>query len=287
MIVDAHVHIWDPTRADYAWFGPWMGELERRVGLDEILPQVAERGIDAVVLVQAADDPRDTDVMLDAAASESRVAGVVAYSPLDEPARLAVHLERFAADPRVVGLRNLVHEHPAAWLERPVIEESFALLAAAGLPLDVPTADHVALGQVAGIAARHPDLPLVIDHLGKPPVGRDAAARAAWRELAAACAAQPNVVAKLSGLYSSTGDLAAWTVDEVRPFVEDALELFGPDRLLYGGDWPISEFAGGYARTWDAATEFLAPLSADERAAILGGTATRVYSLPAPTSGAS
>lgn len=81
----------------------------------------------------------------------------------------------------------------------------------------------------------------------------------------------------MSGLYSASGALDSWTTDEVRPFVEDALELFGPDRLMYGGDWPISLLAGGYARTWEACLELLAPLDPDDRAAVLGGTAARFY----------
>jgi len=287
MIIDAHLHIWDPTRADYPWFGPWMGDLERPIGFPEIAPQLAARGIGGAVLVQAADDARDTRNMLEAADAEACVLGVVAYSPLDDAVRLAADLESYAADPRVVGIRNLIHEHDRAWLDRPEIETGLALLARAQMPLDFPVNDPAALRQLAGIARRHPELPLVLDHLGHPPIGLPPAAHEEWRELVAACAAAPNVTAKLSGLYSATGDLAAWTTDGIRPFVDDALDLFGPDRLIYGGDWPISELAGGYPRTWAAVGELLEPLSPAEREAILGGTATRVYALPTPTTGAS
>jgi L-fuconolactonase len=279
VIVDAHVHVWDPAAASYDWLGPGMGDLDRAVSFDEIDQTLASLGIDGVVLVQAADDARDTDLMLAVAARTPRILGVVAWSPLDEPARLAADLERFAVDPLVVGVRNLLHERPASWLDRPEVIAGLGVLERAGLPLDFPTTGPAALSSLAEIAARHPGLPVVIDHLGKPPIGGDRAARVAWRELLAECARHPLVVAKLSGLYSSVGALASWSVDAVRPFVEDALELFGPGRLLYGGDWPISELAGGYARTWSAMTELLAPLTAVDRDAVLGGTAARVYGL--------
>lgn len=280
MIVDAHLHVWDLGRAAYAWMGPGMGDLHRTVTFDEIVPALAARGVDAVVLVQSADERGDTDHLLEVATANAIVAGVVAWSPLDEPERLAADLAAFADDPRVVGIRNLVHERPAAWFASDAVERGLAVLAEHAVPLDVPTNGFAALDRVAEIAAAHPSLPIVVDHLGKPPIGGDRAAHAAWRAALAACARHPNVVAKLSGLYAATGPLDAWTVDAVRPFVDDALDLLGPDRLLYGGDWPISLLAGGDERSWDAVQQLLAPLAPGERAAILGGTAARVYRIP-------
>jgi len=279
VIIDAHVHVWDPSRASYPWLGAGMGDLDRTIGFDEILPALTERGISGAVLVQASDDARDTEVMRRAAAEHPEVVGIVAWSPLDGPRQLAADLERFAADPLIVGVRNLVHEHPQEWLDRPEVEQGFALLAEHDLPLDFPTSDPAALSALPGIGARHPGLRIVIDHLGKPPVGGSPQERAAWRRLIAACAQNPRTVAKVSGLYSARGPRDAWTVDQVRPFVDDALELFGPGSLIYGGDWPISELAGGYARTWDATVDMLSGLDPLARAAILGGTASRVYGL--------
>lgn len=281
MIIDAHLHVWELSRARYPWLTPEIGDLHRSIGFDEIAPVLRERGIDAAVLVQASDEAEDTEVMRAAAAQHPEIVGIVAWSPLDDPARLADDLSRFAADPLVVGIRNLVHEHPPAWLDRPVVEQGLALLAAHDVPIDFPTADPSALAALPGIGLRHPDLRIVVDHLGKPPIGGDATDRASWRALLAECAHNPAVVAKVSGLYSASGDLAAWTRETVRPFVEDALELFGPDRLLYGGDWPISELAGGYARTWEAIDGLLSELDSDARDAVLGGTAQRIYGLDA------
>ncbi|WP_346158740.1 amidohydrolase family protein [Streptomyces roseiscleroticus] len=118
---------------------------------------------------------------------------------------------------------------------------------------------------------------MVVDHLGKPPVGGGPGDRARWRRLIAAAARHPRVHAKLSGLYAASGPLGSWTTEEVRPFVEDALELFGPGRLMYGGDWPVSLLAGGYARCWEACLELLSPLSPGDRAAVLGAAAAGFY----------
>lgn len=277
MIVDAHLHVWDLERAQYPWLTPEIGDLYRSIGFDEIAPVLRERGIDGAVLVQASYEADDTTVMLAAAADHPEIVGIVAWSPLDDPDRLRADLDRFTAEPLIVGVRNLVHEHPPEWLDRPDVEEGFALLAAAGRPLDFPTSGPTALVALPGIGARHPELRLVIDHLGKPPIGQGEDARDEWRSLLAAAAANPLTHAKLSGLYASVGGMDSWTADGIRPFIDDALDLFGPTRLMYGGDWPISVLAGGYRRSWEAITSIVAALSPAERAAVLGDTAARFY----------
>jgi L-fuconolactonase len=281
VIIDAHQHVWDLDRADYPWLGPGMGDLHRTVTFEELAPTLGRLGVDGTVLVQAADNAEDTRLMLDVAARHPEVVGVVAWAPLDRPDELPDHLAALRRSPLVVGVRVLIHEREPDWLAQPHVDRGLAELARADLPFDFVTSGPAALAELPGIGARHPDLRIVIDHLGKPPIGQGSAERAAWRSLLADAAANPRTAAKLSGLYSSVGDLADWTVDGVRPFVEDALELFGPDRLLYGGDWPVSLLAGGYERTWAAVTEIVGALSPAERTAILGGTAASVYRLPA------
>ena len=279
MIIDAHVHVWDLERAEYPWMDAGLGDLHRTIGFDEILPTLQREGIQGAVLVQASDEAADTEVMRSAAARHPEILGIVAWSPLDEPARFASDLERFADDPVVVGVRNLVHEHPAAWLDRPEVEQGFAELARHNLPLDFPTATPAALAALPGIGARHPDLTIVIDHLGKPPLGGTPAERDEWHRLLSECARNPRTVAKVSGLYSANGPLDSWTTPELVGYVDDAVQLFGPSRLLYGGDWPIAQLAGGYERSWRAVGQSLEGLSDAERGQVLGGTAQRVYSL--------
>ncbi|WP_262425094.1 amidohydrolase [Brachybacterium sp. Z12] len=163
-----------------------------------------------------------------------------------------------------------MHDEPdAGFLDRPEVARSLDLLAAAGLPLDVPDAFERHMGQVVRVAQRHPGLTVVLDHLGKPPLG-DAEAMGRWQEQLEQIAACPNVVAKVSGLATS-GD------GDFTEAVEHALTLFGPDRLMVGSDWPIAP------RSLDLSSGF-APLLAqvrdrDEPAAraMLHGTAARIY----------
>lgn len=282
MIIDAHQHVWDLDRAEYDWMSPGLGAIHRTVDFSELVPTLDRLGIGGTVLVQAADNAADTDLMLDVAAREPLVKAVVAWVPLDDPVALPARLEELRAQPVVSGIRVLVHEREPRWVEQPAVDSGLALIAGTDLGLDFPTAGFAALAELPGIGSRHPNLRIVVDHLGKPPIGGSADDRAQWRGLLAEAAANPLTHAKLSGLYSSVGELDSWTVDDVRPFVHDALDLFGPDRLMYGGDWPISVLAGGYERTWDALTTILSDLSGDERDAILGGTAAGFYRIDVP-----
>ncbi|MEU6455041.1 amidohydrolase family protein [Streptomyces sp. NPDC047065] len=279
-VVDAHLHVWDPGVAAYDWLGPAMSPLDRAMRFPDARRGLRSAGVDAAVLVQAADNDADTDLMLATAAAHPEVVGVVAWVPLDDPGRARARLAALRGDPHVVGVRTLLHERSDPdWILGPDAGAGLALLAEAGLTFDYPTSSPAALRHLPELAARHPGLRLVVDHLGKPPVGGGREDRAEWRRLIAAAALHPGTHAKVSGLYSASGPLDTWTTAQVRPFVEDALELFGPERLMYGGDWPISLLAGGYARTWESVCELLAPLSPDDRAAVLGGTAARFYRL--------
>ncbi|RMB82359.1 amidohydrolase [Streptomyces shenzhenensis] len=279
-VVDTHLHVWDPGRAAYDWLGPAMSPVDRAMRFRDARPALRTAGVTAAVLVQAADNHADTDLMLATAATNPEVVGVVAWVPLDDPDRARARLAVLRRDPHMVGVRTLLHERSDPdWILGPDAGAGLALLAEAGLTFDYSTSSPAALRHLPELAARHPTLRLVVDHLGKPPVGGGREDRAEWHRLIAAAAKHPRVHAKVSGLYSASGALDAWTTDEVRPYVEDALELFGPERLMYGGDWPISLQAGGYARTWEAVCELLAPLAPDDRAAVLGGTAARFYRL--------
>ncbi|WP_227497133.1 amidohydrolase family protein [Planctomonas psychrotolerans] len=280
MILDAHQHVWDLDRADYPWLGPGMGDLHRTVGFDELAPTLRALGVDGTVLVQAADNAADTTLMLDVAARHPEVVGVVAWAPLDRPDELPAHLDELTRSSLVVGVRTLIHEREPDWLAAPHVDRGLGILADALLPFDFVTSGPRALAELPAIGRRHPDLRIVIDHLGKPPIGGGSAERAEWRSLLTEAAANPLTVAKLSGLYSSVGDLASWTPDGIRPFVDDALEVFGAERLMYGGDWPISLLAGGYERTWRAMTGIVDTLSPTEQGAILGGTAQDFYRIP-------
>lgn len=278
-IIDAHQHVWDLEQAEYAWLGPDAGVLYRDFGMDDIAHEFEAVGVTGTVLVQAADNDDDTDLMFAVADAAPIVLGVVGYVPLHEPERAAERLADLQQRPRFCGVRNLIHDRPDPhWLLRRDVDEGLGLLERAGVPFDVVGILPEHLEAVLAISERHPDLDIVIDHLNKPPIGL--ANHEPWASLMTRVAANPRVRGKVSGLYAATGDPADWTVDAIRPILDHVLDAFGPDRLMYGGDWPVSLIAGGYTRVWAGIDELLGGLDAADRDLILAGTARSFYSLP-------
>jgi L-fuconolactonase len=275
-IIDAHQHVWDPARAEYSWLGPGLEPINRTVTFEEVQPSLVRCGVQATVLVQSADNDEDTNLMLDTAARFPQVAAVVAYAPLADPERTALLAARFEQDPLIVGVRNLIHNIPDPdWLLRADVREGLEVLESAGLAFDLVSVLPRHLEIIPELSARHPRLRMAIDHLSKPPIGTTDGGR--WRTLMAEAARNPLVHAKISGLYAAAGDPASWSLASIRPYIESAVELFGPGRLMYGGDWPISVTAGGYDRIWSDISTVLSELPQGDRDQILGGTAQRFY----------
>jgi len=269
MIIDAHQHVWDLQRSPYAWLGPHVPQWNRTFTFDELQPQLVAAGVGATVLVQSDDHDADTDLMLEVADAHPEVVAVVAYVPLERPAEAADRLARLRRDDRVVGVRNLIHDLPDPdFLLRPDVDEGLGVLEAAGATFDLVSVLPRHLEHVPVLSERHPDLRIVIDHLSKPPIG--AADHEPWWSLIARAAENPRVHAKVSGLYP---------VEDARPFVDRALEVFGPERLMYGGDWPISVVAGTYQQVYDGLRAATAGLSEAESAQLWSGTAERFYAI--------
>jgi L-fuconolactonase len=277
-VIDAHQHVWDPARAVYDWLGPDSAPIDVAMALDELLPELEEAGVDYTVQVQAADNPQDTDVMRDSAARHPQVAGIVGFAPLDDADRTATTLEDWASDSLMVGVRNLIHNHPDPdWLLRPEVDEALGVLEERDVPFDLVAVLPRHLELVPILSERHPRLRMVIDHLAKPPIGL--ASSQPWDGLMAAAAENPRVHAKVSGLYSATEDAGSWTTELIRPYFDRAIELFGVRRLMFGGDWPISVLAGGYTRVWGGLKPLFDGLVESEREWMLGRTAAEFYRL--------
>ena len=269
--VDAHLHIWDLERSAYAWLTPALGELYATFTPEQAQAELEAAGVGAAVLVQAEDSERDTDLMLEAAARHPWIAGVVGWVQLDDPAAAERQLER--RHERLRGVRHLVHDDPRDdFLLLPAVRRSLRLLAERGLPFDVPDAWPRHLAATADLAAALPELRIVVDHLGKPPFGGADWER--WRATLRDVAAQPNTTAKVSGLQVPG---RPFTVDEVRPAWEVALALFGPERLMWGSDWPLTVLTGGYKHAWDVMSSLIGELSPAEQARVHAETARSVY----------
>jgi L-fuconolactonase len=274
--IDSHQHVWDPNRATYDWLTSDLAPIDRVMTFDELEPSLRRAGVDATVLVQSADNDEDTRLMLDVAAVHPEIVGVVAFAPLDRPAEVSAHLAQFRTNSLIVGVRNLIHNIPdPEWLLRPDVDEGLGLLENAGLTFDLVAVLPAHLALVPTLVERHPALRIVIDHLSKPPVGLPDPEP--WWSLIREASASPTVFAKVSGLYSATGDSGSWTPDAIRPFFDHALDCFGSDRLMYGGDWPISVLSGGYDRVWAGLSELFDELPDPDRTNILGDTARAFY----------
>ncbi|MBE9404296.1 amidohydrolase family protein [Brachybacterium sp. p3-SID1565] len=276
-ITDAHLHLWDLEASAYAWTHR-APALQRTGAWEQVGPALAALGATRVVLVHADDTPGDTAHMQRTAerieAGTAQVpamrADVVAWLPLENPAQVEHLLGDAAFMQRVVGVRHLVHDEPdAGFLERPAVADSLHLVSRAGLALDVPDAFARHMDQVVRLAHAHPELTLVLDHLGKPPLG-DAPAMDRWRAALARIAACERTVAKVSGLATS-GDGA------LEQAVDVALEQFGPARLMFGSDWPIAPTPFDLGSGTSGLLERLGQESEADQRQILHGTAARVY----------
>ncbi len=273
--IDAHLHVWDLDVSAYAWLNPEQGSLYATYTAADAKAELDASGIDRAVLVQAEDSLTDTEFLLDAAEANPWVAGVVGWVPLDDPAAAERALDRWQEHGAFCGVRNLLHvDSRDDFLTLADVHESLALLAARGIAYDIPDAWPRHLSAAAALAADLPSLTIVIDHLGKPPIGRPDYDD--WRAVITRVAAHPNTVGKVSGLRIPG---TPFTPAALRPTWETALDLFGPSRLMYGGDWPMTVPVGGYGPTWRVMGELIGELTEGEQLLLMGGVAVATYRL--------
>lgn len=288
VVIDAHHHLWDLSAREYRWLmgdQPWasdeeLARLRRTFGLAELAPLAAASGVTGTVVVQTVAEPWETPDLLALAAGAGLLAGVVGWTDLAAPsvADAVAGLRALPGGAFLCAIRHpLLAEPDPGWLARPPVVRGLRALAAAGLCFDVVARPEQLAGAVS--AARSvPGLTFVLDHLGGPPVGSgspdDAGPTGFWAVAVRELAALPNVVCKLSGAHSDP-PLAI----DLRPYYETALAAFGPTRLMFGSDWPVSTLAGTYGDICDMYLELTADLGAAESHAIFDGTARRVYGL--------
>ncbi len=278
LTVDTHQHFWNLDEVAYSWLAPEYGPIYRTFDPDELAPQLTAAGVDKTVIVQSANSYADTDSMLAIAEDYDWVAGVVGWAPIHDPAETARKLDEYGRNAYFKGIRHLIHDEPNPdWVVQKQVIEGLQILADRGLTFDVVAVFPNHLKHVPTLAEKAPNLKMVIDHLAKPPL--DEAERSVWRAQMAAAAESPNVYAKISGLNTVTPDFENWTYEDIKPLIDYALETFGAERLMFGSDWPVAVLAGDYAKVWAETNKCLEDLSADEKDAILGGTANTFYGL--------
>jgi len=283
LVVDAHQHFWDYGTYQTSWMEvpPYAGDpafqpLRRSFQPADLIPELKAAAVQYTVTIEAADGPAENEALLTTARNHDWIAGVVGWAPLTNPDNLERTLDACAGK-SLVGIRHLINVEPDPdWIIRPDVLRGLQVLAARGLTFDYVGILPRHLEHVPLVAQCIPNLRIVIDHLGKPPI----AAREfePWSSLLARAARLPNVFAKVSGLDAGAAD--HWTAADIAPYIDRALELFGPERLMFGSDWPVAALRGGYTKVWRETNFALACLSRDERDRILGGTAIAFYRLP-------
>jgi L-fuconolactonase len=278
-IVDAHQHFWDPDQGDYGWMSGPAAPLRRVFAADDLRPELAAPGVTATVLVQTWASLDETRRFLELAAASDFVAGVVGWVDLTDPAVSDV-ISALKARPDghyLVGIRHQVHDEPDSdWLLRADVRRGLEAVEHHGLVYDLlvrPRELPAALETVRTF----PALSFVVDHIAKPDIAGGGFAE--WSVLMRPFAVEAgHVWCKLSGM-ATEADWQRWTPQDLQPYVDEALGIFGPSRCLYGSDWPVCLLAGSYGRILDALKQAIAGLSSAEREQILGRSAVELYGL--------
>lgn len=273
--IDGHQHFWSLARGDYGWLTPALTPLYRDFLPADLAPLLADTGIDCTVLVQAAPTTAETRYLLDLAGSTEFVTGVVGWVDMEGGEKTVSLLAELADDPKLVGIRPMIQDiSDPAWITRPALAPVTAALIELGLCFDA-LVTPVHLPFLLELLDRYPDLNAVVDHGAKPDIANNG--WQPWADGVAAIAKRTGACCKVSGLITEAAPPQAY--DDLVPYLNYLLEVFGPERLIWGSDWPVINLAGDYAGWHDAAGAWLSKLSHNERAGIEGLNAARFYGL--------
>jgi len=274
MSIDSHQHFWQVGAFDYPWMTPELGVLYQDYLPTALEPLLQRRGVTKTVLVQASNSVAETRWLLELANRHSFIAGVVGW--VDLKSDTDRELDELTKHPRFKGVRHLVESEPDdAWLAQPDVLRGLRALAGKRMTYDLLVHTRH-LPYARRVVERCPELNFVIDHLAKPPIA--GGQTDAWKDELTKIAKLPNVWCKLSGLVTEA-DWHNWSPQDLKPFVEVALECFGPQRLMFGSDWPVCLLAAEYDRVVDAMQMLLSDLSEDERKLIFAENAIAFYRL--------
>jgi L-fuconolactonase len=282
-VLDAHVHLWDPERFPMPWLGS-APDLNRVFGVEEYRAQTAELPIVGMVYVEVG--VATPFALLEAthvvtlAQHEPRLLGVVAAAPLEYGDQTRVYLDALCAlGPLVKGVRrNVQDEMDPAFSLQPSFVRGVQALSEYGLSCDICVRYHQ-LAATIELVRQCPDVRFVLDHLGKPDIRN--ASLDPWRAQMEALAACPNVWLKMSGLVTEADHLH-WETEHLRPYVDHALAVFGADRIMFGGDWPVMLQASSYPRWAEALDELTAHLPFENQRDVWRHTAEKFYRLDVP-----
>ena len=274
-MIDSHQHFWQLGRFDYPWMTKDLGVLHRDYLPEDLYPILQQNRITQTVLVQASNSIAESHWLLDLANTHSFIAGVVGWVDLTSP-DADVQLSELCARRKFKGVRHLVESEPKDdWLIQPAVLSNLQKLSARALSYDLLVHTRH-LKHMPLIAESCPELALVIDHLAKPPIARNEIKE--WSHALTPLARYPNIHCKLSGLVTEA-NWNSWHVDDLRPFVDCALEFFGADRMMFGSDYPVCLLSASYDRVLDSFQESLKDLNDKDREKIFSSNAAEFYRL--------
>lgn len=276
MRIDGHQHFWKLDRGDYRWMSPALTKLYRDYLPTDLFPHLAKHHIDGTIVVQAADTVEETEFLLQLAAENEFIAGVVGWLDLESP-DFARHFEHYRRNSKLVGLRPMLQDLPDdAWITRPNVLRSLRIIAEADFAFDFLTHPrHLpyvmkALDEVGPMRA-------VIDHISKPDIKHHKLEP--WKDLLKQVTQHQSVYCKLSGMITEA-DHDHWTTEDLRPYIEHAVDCFGWDRVIFGSDWPVCLLAGSYNQVIDAVREVLGTrMNAEAERKLFGLNAMKFYKL--------
>lgn len=262
MIADTHVHIWDFSRAEYAWLKDNISILNRTYSIGELETERREAGITAGILVQAANNFEDTDWMLHVAENTDWITGIVGWLPLTDPDAVLKALERkYGKEKYFKGVRHLIHdEADSKWLLQPSVIDSLKILAEHDIPYNVVGVLPAHIETALAVAEKVPGLRMVFDHLNQPPIATKERF-GNWGELMKNAAKHKNFYAKISGLGTASGNFENWKAADIKPYIEFVIDQFGTSRCFCGGDWPVALLAGSYIKTWTSYKDIINELA--------------------------
>lgn len=277
-MIDSHQHFWWTGRHTYMWPAPVADRLARDFTPENLRPELERCGITGTVLIQVLHEVGgETEEALDLCREVDFVRGVVGWLPLANPQATSDAVQRLRSRGKLVGIRHLIsNEADPRWLLQEPVLESLELLAAAGLVFDAIPINAAQFASVLEVTERLPQLKIVINHLGRPPIPEQG--WEPWATQIARAAEHPNVAIKLSiGLDVIMRQ--RWSTQSIRRYSDHVLDLFGPERVMAASNWPVILLGASYQEAWRGIVALLAGLSSDQQRAVLGETAMRIYGL--------
>lgn len=277
MNIDAHQHFWNYNQKEFDWIDDSMAAIRRNFLPQDLEPELKASGFGGSIVVQTRQTLEETRWLLELAERNSSVLGVVGWADLRSP-DIRLQLKSLTRNTKLVGLRHIVQSEPdERFLLQPDFLRGIAALEEFGLAYDILIYSRH-LPAAIEFVQRCPGQRFVLDHLAKPPI--KAGEIDSWAKGIRALGASPNVLCKLSGLVTEA-DWRHWEPGHITPYLDVALDSFGPERLMIGSDWPVCLVAASYARVMQIVKDYIAPLSAASQAAVLGGNAARFWRLKA------